>query len=140
MIFYGFEGESEENLIRDKQIGEVLSESTGYPLILTENSTGGYKDWCINTLKIPAYTIEVGDENLPHPLGIETLPEIYARNKNIPLLALNLAKEYAKDIDFTQPIVQNITKDNKNEIHGKSYSSRLQSLLERRNSRWRRNC
>ena len=139
VIYYGFEGQSEENIERDRQIGEVLSDVTGYPLIFTENSTGGYKDWCINTLKIPAYTIEVGDESLTHPLGIETLPEIYSRNKDIPLLALNLAKEYSKNIDFTSPIVQNITKDIENGLHEKSFPSRIKSLLERRNTNWRRN-
>jgi len=137
VIYYGFEGESEENISRDRLIGETLSEITGYPLIFTENSTGGYKDWSINTLKIPAYTIEIGDENLSHPLGVETLPEIFQRNKDIPLVALNLAIEYAKDIDFTSPLVQNITKEVKNELHGKSNRVRLQSLLERRNTRWR---
>ena len=137
VIYYGFEGESEENISRDRLIGETLSEITGYPLIFTENSTGGYKDWSINTLKIPAYTIEIGDENLSHPLGVETLPEIFQRNKDIPLAALNLAIEYAKDIDFTSPLVQNITKEVKNELHGKSNRVRLQSLLERRNTRWR---
>ena len=135
VIYYGFEGESEQNIERDRQIGEVLSETTGYPLIFTENSTGGYKDWCINTLKIPAYTIEVGDESLEHPLGIETLPEIYMRNKDIPLIALNLAKEYANQIDFTSPLVQNIVKGENYERNGKSYLTRLQSLFERRNTR-----
>lgn len=139
VIYYGFEGESEENINRDRLIGESLSEITGYPLIFTENSTGGYKDWAINTLKIPAYTIEVGDENLEHPLGIETLPEIYQRNKDIPLVALNLAIQYSKEIDFTSPFVQNIHKEVKNELHGKSHRIRLQSLLERRNTRWRSN-
>ena len=139
VIYYGFEGESEENINRDRLIGESLSEITGYPLIFTENSTGGYKDWAINTLKIPAYTIEVGDENLEHPLGIETLPEIYQRNKDIPLVALNLAIQYSKEIDFTSPFVQNIHKEVKNELHGKSHRIRLQSLFERRNTRWRSN-
>lgn len=134
VIFYGFEGESDTDIERDRKIGEALSESTGYPLIFTENSTGGYKDWCINTLKIPAYTIEVGDDNLEHPLGIETLPEIYARNKDVPLIALNLAKEYANQIDFTSPIVQNVVKGENYERNGKSYITRLQSLFERRNS------
>ena len=136
VIYYGFDGESAENISRDRTIGESLSEITGYPLIFTENSTGGYKDWCINTLKIPAYTIEVGDDSLTHPIGIENLPEIYQRNKDVPLAALNLAIEYSKDIDFTSPIVQNITKEEKNEFHGKSPTTRFQSLLERRNSYW----
>lgn len=140
VIYYGFENQNENNINRDRIIGENLSELTGYPLIFTENSTGGYKDWCINTLKIPAYTIEIGDENLPHPLTIETLPEIYQRNKDVPLVALNLAIEYAKDIDFTSPIVQNITKEEKNETYGKSPTTRIQSLLFGRNSCWSNNC
>ncbi len=113
VIFYGFEGQTEEDLQRDLTIGESLSATTGYPLIFTENSTGGYKDWCINTLKIPSYTIEVGDETLPHPIGVEYLPEIYFRNKDVPLIALEKAKEFAKDIDFTTPIVQNGNGENK---------------------------
>lgn len=137
VIYYGFEGQSEENLERDLNIGEALSATTGYPLIFTENSTGGYKDWCINTLKIPSFTIEVGDESLPHPIGIENLPEIYMRNKDVPLIALEKAKEFQNSIDFNSPIVQNITKEVKHELHGKSNRSRLESLLERRSSRRR---
>lgn len=139
VIYYGFENENETNIERDRKIGESLSEITGYPLIFTENSTGGYKDWCIDTLKIPAYTIEVGSEDLEHPIQIDALPEIYQRNKDIPLAALNLANEYAKEIDFTTPMVQNNTKEVKNEVYAKSHRTRLQSLLQRRNTRRRNN-
>ncbi len=139
VIYYGFVGQSEENLIRDRNIGETLSEVTGYPLILTENSTGGYKDWCINSLKIPAYTIEVGDESLQHPLTEENLPEIYQRNKDVPLIALNLAIEYSKSIDFNATISQNIAKEVSNETYEKSHRARLKSLFERRNTSWRNN-
>lgn len=135
VIYYGFNGESEENIARDRKIGETLSEVTGYPLIFTENSTGGYKDWSINSLKIPAYTIEIGDENLEHPIDLENLPQIYQVNKDIPLIALNLANEYAKDIDFNSIMMQNIEKEVNNESYGKSHTARLQSLLERRNTR-----
>ena len=76
VIFYGFEGESEQNLIRDREIGTRFSELTGYPLILTEKSTGGYKDWCIQHLKIPAFTIEAGTDALSHPIGDEGLENI----------------------------------------------------------------
>lgn len=134
VIYYGFEGQSEGNENRDRSIGESLSELTGYPLIFTENSTGGYKDWCIEKLTIPSYTIEVGDENLNHPLGDETLPEIYQRNKDIPLMALELAKEYAKEIDFKAPIVQNIVKGENYERNGKGYLARMQGWIERRSA------
>ena len=139
VIFYGFEGQSEANRNRDFEIGNRFSELTGYPLILTENSTGGYKDWAIQKLTIPSYTFEVGDENLPHPIGIENLPEIYMRNKDVPLLALELAKEYAKDIDFNSSLVQNVTNgENQNaqttQANGRSYLSRIQSWFSGRNS------
>ena len=140
VIFYGFEGQSQEDLNRDFEIGTRFSELTGYPLILTENSTGGYKDWCIQKLQIPAYTFEVGDETLPHPLGIETLPEIYNRNKDVPLLALELAKEYAKNIDINTPIVQNITNgENNNGRNEKGYLARLQGWFNGRNTNRRGN-
>ena len=139
VIFYGFEGQSEQDLNRDREIGTRFSELTGYPLILTENSTGGYKDWAIQKLRIPSYTFEVGDETLPHPLGIETLPEIYIRNKDVPLLALDLAKEYAKNIDNNTQIVQNVTNGENNnaqntQSNGRSYLSRIQSWFTGRNS------
>ncbi len=100
VIFYGFTGQTEQDIERDRAIGEQLSETTGYPLIFTENSTGGYKDWCIRNLKIPSYTIEVGDENLPHPIGEENLPEIFEQNKDVPLVALNQAIKYQNQINI----------------------------------------
>lgn len=99
VIYYGFTGESEQNIIRDRAIGEQLSALTGYPLIFTENSTGGYKDWCIKNLQIPSYTIEVGSNLLSHPIGEENLPEIFEQNKDVPLLALNLAIMYQNEIN-----------------------------------------
>ncbi len=138
VIYYGFENMPAENLMRDQSIGESFSLYTGYPLIFTENSTGGYKDWCINSLKIPAYTIEVGNSSLPHPIGEESLDEIYEQNKDIPLIALEKAKEYANQIDFALAFVQN---NDKGEKHAKSnekgYYARLKSRLDGRSSRWR---
>ena len=97
-IYYGFSGESEQDILRDRSIGEQLSSLTGYPLIFTSNSAGGYKDWCIRNLQIPSYTIEVGNVNLAHPIGEENLPEIFNQNKDVPVLALNLAILYQNEI------------------------------------------
>ena len=102
VIYYSFTGQSEENLFRDREIGEELSLTTGYPLILTENSSGGYKDWCIQKLGIPSYTIEVGDVNIEHPIEEEYLPEIFEQNKDVPLVALNQAIKYQNQINQTQ--------------------------------------
>lgn len=102
VIFYGFTGQSEQNIARDRTIGEQLSATTGYPLQFTENSAGGYKDWCIRTLGIPSYTIEVGNVNIEHPIGEEYLPEIFEQNKDVPLVALNAAIEYQNQINTQQ--------------------------------------
>lgn len=66
----------------DKKLAKLISRETGYPLKKTPGSTGGYKDWCIAELKIPAFTVEVGNDAFEHPLGAEALPDILKRNKN----------------------------------------------------------
>lgn len=65
---------------RDLRLAEVLSVRTGYPLKDTEGSVGGYKDWCIERLKIPAFTIEVGREEFSHPLGEDALEDVMIKN------------------------------------------------------------
>ncbi len=65
---------------RDKRLAKRLSESTGYPLREAPFSAGGYKDWCVEKLKISAFTLEAGADELSHPLGEDALPQILARN------------------------------------------------------------
>ncbi len=67
-------------LKRDKKFAKVLSQATGYPLKEAKGSAGGYKDWCIETCKIPAFTVEVGSDALAHPLGREALEDILQKN------------------------------------------------------------
>ena len=115
VIYYGFSGQSQSDLARDRQIGLDLSNITGYPLVLTENSAGGYKDWCIRNLKIPSYTIEVGREELPHPIGEEYLQEIFEQNRDVPLTALNLAIAYQNEINVeSQSLLYNLFSKLKN--------------------------
>ena len=98
VIFYGFAGQSPEEQKRDYEIGNQFSKATGYKLIQTKNSSGGYKDWCVQKLKIPAYTIEVGNDKLSHPLTNRHLPKIFKQNKDLPILALNLAMKYQEEV------------------------------------------
>ncbi len=65
---------------RHKSLALALSRSTGYPLAYTKNSVGGYKDWCILRWNIPSFTVEVGKDSLPHPLGEEAIADIIERN------------------------------------------------------------
>lgn len=66
--------------MRDRRRAKILSENTGYPLCEAPRSAGGYKDWCVEKLKISAFTLEAGSDLLSHPLGLESLDEIVSRN------------------------------------------------------------
>ncbi len=90
VIYYGFETLSAQQIERDRQIALKLSQVNGYQLVKTENSTGGYSDWVSLNFQVPAFTIEVGNNAIPHPLGEEYLPIIFEQNKEIALEALNI--------------------------------------------------
>lgn len=82
-IYFNF-FQTGDDLIRDEKIAKRFSDSTGYLIRNVENSSsGGYKDWCVQKLKIPALTIELGSDDLSHPIGKEHLAEILDRNKTI---------------------------------------------------------
>ncbi len=83
VIYYGFEGQSEASLERDKKIAERLAAATSYTPVPTIASTGGYKDWCIEKFDIPAFTIEVAPSDASHPVSESILPELYEQNKNV---------------------------------------------------------
>ncbi len=78
---------------RDKGLALTLSRSTGYPLGEAKGSAGGYKDWCIQRFRIPAFTVEVGKDTLSHPLGEEALADIIEKNGES---LCDLSKEFLK--------------------------------------------
>lgn len=65
---------------RDERLALALSSATGYPLKDAPYSAGGYKDWCVESLKIPAFTVEAGSDGFSHPLGFNALPDILEKN------------------------------------------------------------
>ena len=82
IYFNFFQGKRE--LVRDEKIAKKFADSTGYKIKNVESvSSGGYKDWCVEKLKIPAITIEVGSDDLSHPISKENLSEIFEKNKSI---------------------------------------------------------
>lgn len=83
VIFYGFEGQSKKSKENEKKYLEVIVDKTGYAPIFTQNSTGGYKDYCLLKLDIIGFTIEVGNDYLSHPIGLEQLDSIFNRNKDL---------------------------------------------------------
>lgn len=82
-IYFNFFQEKRE-LVRDEKIANKFADSTGYKIKNVEGvSSGGYKDWCVEKLKIPALTIEVGSDDLTHPISKKNLSEIFEKNKSI---------------------------------------------------------
>lgn len=76
---------------RDLRIAKVFAKSTGYKIVLTQNcSSGGFKDWCVQKLKIPAITIELGNDKFSHPFPQSEFGDIYSKNKNA-ILCINKA-------------------------------------------------
>lgn len=94
-IYYNF-FQNGIRLERDDLIAKRFEKSTGYKIKNVESSSsGGYKDYCVQKLKIPALTIEVGSDALTHPIGVENLDEIFLRNNGI-----------AKDLSFAYNIFE----------------------------------
>ena len=68
---------------KTKRLAMRVAKSTGYAPERTKNSVGGYCDWVTMRLGVPAVTIEVGRDDLPHPITPEYLPEIIAQNAGV---------------------------------------------------------
>lgn len=89
-VYYEFfqKGKQKE---RDYYLAKIIGKTTGYKIVSPKNSVGGYKDWCVQKLKIPSFTIEVGSDNLSHPITEKHLNNIYNKNKKV---ITNLIKGY----------------------------------------------
>ncbi len=89
VIYADFEQKASE---KAKRIAEKMSRSSGYMLDQTEGiaSCSGYKDWVIDALGLPAFTVEVGiGEN---PLPLSQFDEIMRKNIEM-LLYLGRGKQ-----------------------------------------------
>lgn len=73
-VVYWYFHQSGEVKARDRRIAEFIASETGYALgEAYTTSAGGYKDWCVEKLGIPAFTIEVVSDYLRHPLPDDAL-------------------------------------------------------------------
>ncbi len=68
---------------KDKNLALELSKQTTFPIQLSENSFGGLTDFLALKFGIPAFTLELGDDNLPHPITEQELPNIMNKIKNL---------------------------------------------------------
>ena len=79
-IYYEFFQDAKRKK-RDERFAKILAKKTGYKIKSTPNSAGGYKDWCVEKLKIPSMTIEVGSDRLSHPIGERHARSIFRKHK-----------------------------------------------------------
>ncbi len=80
---------------RDRAIAMRLNEKLRYVLQNSAtNSVGGYKDWCISRLGIPAFTVEIISDYYAHPLSDCALDyEQINKNIDLPLILLDAVRE-----------------------------------------------
>lgn len=88
VIYHGFMGKEPGNSLK---IARAFTRISPYQLDNTEGiaSYGGYKDWFVDKLNRPGYTVEVGIGQ--NPLPFSDLPKIYAETLPIMLGAITVA-------------------------------------------------
>lgn len=92
-IYFDFH-QSGKRLERDRRIAEIIARKTGYKIRPSGASAGGYKDWCIESLGIPAFTVEVGEDELSHPIKSSGVYPIFLKNCGvIPAITEKLWKQ-----------------------------------------------
>lgn len=86
-IYYQY---GENTPVRSRLMAELLSQTSGYKLVTQHGlaSHGGFKDWFIEHLHRPAFTIEIGKGK--NPLPIEDFPKIYEKLEDTLYLGLTL--------------------------------------------------
>lgn len=73
--------------VRDRAIAKRIARHLDYTLVDSDmGSTGGYKDWCVQKLVIPALTIEIVSPCRSHPLPLSALDEDWEVNRRIPMI------------------------------------------------------
>lgn len=87
-IYWQF-NQTSHRRFRDKRYAEAIAKYTGYKIVSQQGSVGGYKDWCIQTFKIPSYTVEVGNDSFPHPFPYAQFQTIFHQNEDLPRRLLN---------------------------------------------------
>ena len=94
-IYYDF-GQTGAARERDRSIARYAAERTGYALIEgTQGSAGGYKDWCVAALGIPALTLELVSDAYAHPLPDHSIADDFARACDLPVQLYGYMRENA---------------------------------------------
>lgn len=91
-IYWEF-GQKGHRKFADERYANAIAKYTGYKVVGAGGSVGGYKDWCIQKLKIPSFTIEVGNDKYAHPFPYSLYSTILQQNVDLPRRLLNSVVE-----------------------------------------------
>lgn len=84
VVYYGFKTLNEHQQAKTTNIAKFFATLLNYTPIKTLNSCGGFSDYISHELHLPAVTIELGSEDLSHPITTNQLKDIWCNNKKIP--------------------------------------------------------
>lgn len=88
-IIYWYYGQQGAVKTRDFAYANVLKKTTGYSLVSTvdyKSSSSGFKDWCVQKLKIPSFTLEIGGKRgLLKPVEWSQYNSVWQKNKLVPI-------------------------------------------------------
>lgn len=88
VIYWGYDG-----IYPYRQFAEEISLATGYPLLESKNSDGGYKDWYTKVFQGLGLTIEVGNAALSYSELYREFKEILRQNEAVPYITAAAAME-----------------------------------------------
>ncbi len=89
-IYYDF---NDENLKeKHRPYAEQISALTGYKIKTGLKSAGGYKDWVLQEYGILSFTIEVGSDDLSHPISLDESDGIFEEIKDVPICLIKMLK------------------------------------------------
>lgn len=87
---------------RDRKIAKLVASTLGYKIKNVQRvSSGGYKDWCVSALKIPALTVELASDDFVHPIKEEYAEKLFYKVKDLCYTLADLigiVKEYEPKI------------------------------------------
>ncbi len=78
VIYYGYK-DYPDHYFYAKQFSDL----TGYPLLKSDYSSGGYKDWFVKSYKRLGMTFEVGEDKFDYPFPFSQFEQIVEKNKGV---------------------------------------------------------
>ena len=87
-IYYDF---FDEELAKKHLVyATALAKKSGYKIRDKLPSAGGYKDYVLSTYKCPSFTVEVGNDDLSHPIKRSCSFFIFEKIKDFPIIVIDL--------------------------------------------------